>query len=150
MHACNYYEKTIAANPDYVQPDEYAALDFDDTLEPSDYTDVGQANVFTETYGDRVKYTTATKFLVYSGTVWQESEIKAQGLSQELTERQLKEARRRVHLAQMELNALMESGDSREIEAAKQNLAMQEEIPQLRLRSPQIRQDQSDTDRGAA
>lgn len=131
--ACNYYEKTIAANPDYVQPDEYAALDFDDTLEPSDYTDVGQANVFTETYGDRVKYTTATKFLVYSGTVWQESEIKAQGLSQELTERQLKEARRRVHLAQMELNALMESGDSREIEAAKQNLAMQEKYRSLVL-----------------
>ena len=124
--ACKYYEETIAANPDYVQPDEYAALDFADTLEPTDYTDVGQANVFTEAYGDRVKYTPATKFIVYNGSVWQESEIKAQGLSQELTERQLKEARRRVHLAQMELNALMESGDSREIEAAKQNLAMQE------------------------
>lgn len=124
--ACRYYEETIAANPDYVQPDEYAALDFADALEPTDYTDVGQANVFTEAYGDRVKYTPATKFIVYNGSVWQESEIKAQGLSQELTERQLKEARRRVHLAQMELNALMESGDSREIEAAKQNLAMQE------------------------
>lgn len=124
--ACKFYETTIASSPDYVQPDEFADLDSADTLEPSDYTDVGQANIFVANYGDRVKYTTATKYLVYSGTVWQESEIKAQGLSQELTERQLKDARKRVQQAQMELNMLKESGDSNAIKEAKQNLARQE------------------------
>ena len=124
--ACRFYETTIASAPDYVQPYEFADLDSPDTLEPSDYTDVGQANVFTSVYGDRVKYTTATKFLVYSGTVWQESEIKAQGLSQELTERQLKDARKRVEQAQMELNMLKDSGDSNDTKEAKQNLARQE------------------------
>lgn len=109
--ACKYYRNTIASNPAYLTPAEYAAQDFADNLEPSDYTDVGQANVFTAVYGDGVKYTPATKFIVYNGQVWQESEIKAQGLSQELTERQLIEARKRVRTAQDALNAAVESGD---------------------------------------
>ena len=109
--ACAYYERSIASNPAYLTPAEYAAQDFADNLEPSDYTDVGQANVFTAVYGDGVKYTPATKFIVYNGQVWQESEIKAQGLSQELTERQLIEARKRVRTAQDALNAAVESGD---------------------------------------
>ena len=54
-----------------------------------DYTDVGQATIFTKVYGERVKYTPATKFIIYNGAVWQEIEIKAQGLSQELTDKQL-------------------------------------------------------------
>ena len=130
--ACKYYEKTISAQPGYIPPDEYAFLDFEDSLEPTDYTDVGQANVFTAHFGDRVKYTPATKFIVYSGTVWQESEIKAQGLSQELTEMQLEDARERVRQAQVELNAAIESGNG--VGTAKQNLARQEKYREYVLR----------------
>ena len=124
--ACRYYENHISSSPDYVSPDEFESLDFadsPDTLEPSDYTDVGQANVFAEVYGGRVKYTPATKFLTYSGSVWQESEVKAQGLSQELTERQLDEARKRVNKAQDLLNRAIESGDDQIVKEAKKFLA---------------------------
>ena len=124
--ACAYYQRSIATNPDYLTPAEYAAQDFAETYEPLDYTDVGQATIFTKLYGDRVKYTPATKFVVYNGQVWQESEIKAQGLSQELTDRQLEEARWRVRRAQDVLNAAVERGDEDEIDAAKDALALQE------------------------
>lgn len=83
--ACKYYEQSITTSSDYIQPDEYAALDFAETLEPTDYTEVGQANVFSDIYGDRVKYTPATKFIVYNGTVWQESEMTALPASLRIT-----------------------------------------------------------------
>lgn len=96
------------------------------TYEPQDYTDVGQATLFAAIYKDCVRYTPATRFLVYNGAVWQESEIKAQGLSQELTEKQLQEARLHVRQSQDELNAATERGNNAEIRAAKINLSLQE------------------------
>lgn len=96
------------------------------TYEPKDYTDVGQATVFSAAYGHMVKFTPATKYLVYNGAVWNESEIKAQGIAQDLTERQLAEARRHVIAAQRELNATVESGDKERIDEAKRKLAIAE------------------------
>ena len=124
--ACNHYQKKIASNPEYMTPAQYMAEQFRDSLEPTDYTDVGQANLFTAVYGESVKYTPATKFVVYNGSVWQESEIKAQGLSQELTEQQLDEARKRVFKAQIVYNKAVESQDQEKIDKAKQYLAREE------------------------
>lgn len=87
-----------------------AANEANKITEPLDYTDVGQANVFVSVYGDTVKYSRATGFLVYDGSVWNESEIKAQGLSQELTERQLEEANARVQDAQGMMAAVTAAG----------------------------------------
>lgn len=88
-----------------------------DSLEPSDYTDVGQARVFFDLYGNKIRYSTATKFLVYDGKVWRESDVKAQGLSQKLTDKQLTEAKKRVRAAQEELNKIVEgsSGESADV-----------------------------------
>ena len=124
--ACAYYQRSIATNPEYLPPAEYMAQNFAESYVPMDYTDVGQATIFTKVYGERVKYTPATKFIVYNGQVWQESEIKAQGLSQELTDKQLEEARLRVRRAQDALNAAVERGDNDEIDDAKKRLALQE------------------------
>lgn len=96
------------------------------TYQPKDYTDVGQATVFSAVYGHMIKYTPATLFLVYDGAVWNESEIKAQGLSQDLTERQLAEARKYVVAAQHELNEAVESDDKERIQAAKEKLSQAE------------------------
>ena len=122
--AGKFYESQIASKPDYMDPDEYVYADFAEALEPSDYTDVGQANVFTGVYSDQVKYTPATKFIVYDGRVWQESETKAQGLSQELTEHQLAEARQKVREAQDAVNAAIEGGDDHQIADAKEFLKL--------------------------
>ena len=96
------------------------------TYEPADYTDVGQAIVYANVFDGIVKYTPATGFLVYDGAVWNESEIKAQGLTQELTEMQLVEARERVRRAQDELNAAVETQDQAKIKAATVQLAIEE------------------------
>lgn len=61
-------------------------------LKPKDYTDLGETEVFVREYGDRIRYSEATSFLVYDGVVWRESDIRVQELSQELTRRQLEEA----------------------------------------------------------
>ena len=124
--ACAYYNRNISMKPDYVSPEEYEAQDSFNTYEPNDYTDVGQSTIFAKIYGNRVKYTSATRFIVYDDAVWRESEIKAQGLSQELTQFQLEEARKRVRMAQDKLNIAVESGNKDEINVAKINLALQE------------------------
>ena len=116
--ACGFFRGTIAAQPGYMLPGEYAARDFSESLEPLDYTDVGQATVFAAVYGDQVRYSPETGFIVYTGTVWKESDVKAQGLLQELTGRQLEEARSRVRKAQDALNAAVESGDAAEAKEA--------------------------------
>lgn len=79
------------------------------TLEPDDYTDLGQAAVFVREYSFRVRYSKATDYLVFDGKVWREDSTRARGLSQELTDRQLKEARERLRLARKELDAIIES-----------------------------------------
>lgn len=120
------YIRNTSKQPGYVTPQEYAAQDFEKSLEPSDYTDIGQANVIAGVYGDKLKFSKATSWLTYSGKVWQEDEIKAQGLAQDLTERQLKEARGRVRKAQDALNKATEAGDEGEIIEAKKRLKHEE------------------------
>ncbi|MDY6086606.1 MAG: phage/plasmid primase, P4 family [Succiniclasticum sp.] len=120
--ACNYYERRIAADPGYRPPDEYAVQEFESSLEPYDYTDVGQARVFVNQYGGRIRYSTATKWLVYNGMKWNESELEVQGLVQQLTDRQLKEARKMLHAANAAEETAAESEDSEQTEAVKEAL----------------------------
>jgi P4 family phage/plasmid primase-like protien len=80
-------------------------------LEPSDHTDVGQAEVLGHEYGKILRYSQATKWIIYNGKVWEESEIKAQGLAQELTERQLKCSRKMLKIARATVDEEVESGD---------------------------------------
>ncbi len=117
--ACNHYQNKIATNPEYLTPPEYIAEQFAQSVEPSDYTDVGQAQLFFKQYGNAVRYSAATKWLVYNGMKWDESEIKAHGLAQELTDRQLAEARRRMKKARAALDKAIEAGDEEKQDAAK-------------------------------
>ena len=121
--ACSHYESTIATNPEYVPPSEYKAQDYADIVMPTDYTDVGQARVFVNLYGEKLRYSAATKWLVYDGKKWNESELHAQRLAQELTDRQLADARKRLKLARARLDAAVEAGDDDKQEAAKKEVS---------------------------
>ncbi|WP_100065005.1 phage/plasmid primase, P4 family [Miniphocaeibacter massiliensis] len=79
----------ITSKEGYIPPGKYA-VDF--KLKPEQYSDLSQAEVFVKEFGDIVRYSPATKFLVYNGSYWEESDLKAQALSQELVNRQLEEA----------------------------------------------------------
>lgn len=89
--ALGKFEKDIKHSPDY-DPDKFKTdteSDFD--LKPADLTDVGEALILAREYGECLKHSTATNYLVYSGQVWEESAARARGCLHDLTERQLAE-----------------------------------------------------------
>jgi len=77
-------------------------------LQPDDESDLGQAEVFNREFGAKVRYSKETGFLVYDGTVWQEDSLKAQGLSQQLTDRQLKDAKKWLNNCRLRAEAILE------------------------------------------
>lgn len=115
-------------DPDYGRNDP--ARDFSaETLEPKDKTDLGQVAIFVREYGDIVRYSDATKYLVYDGKLWNENDLDAQRLVQKLAERQTKEARKQWSEANAAEMAASEAaagvvrdaleGDNEELKAAK-------------------------------
>lgn len=62
--AAKFFKKSIVNQEGYVPPDEYNA-DFESaSLKPEDYSDIGQAKVLVREYGNELKYTSATDFLI--------------------------------------------------------------------------------------
>lgn len=109
----------IEQDPNYIPPERFHDKITQGSLKPSDYTDVGQAEVFFREYGKYVRYSEATRFLVYSTNVWVEDAIRAQGLVQELTKRQLEEARGLLIAAQHQEISAEEVGETAEKTDAK-------------------------------
>lgn len=101
------FGNVVAGQEDYIPPEKYNA---DLRFKPADYSDVGQAAVMTKEYGDKLKYSPQTDYIVYNGSFWEESKPKAQAISQALTDRQLEEAESEIKRTGKELakNGAME------------------------------------------
>ncbi len=84
----------------YIPPEQYNS---DCRLKPEDFSDVGQATVLATEYRDILRYSPSTDYMVYNGSFWEESKPKSQGVSQDLTERQLAEAETEMKKAMDEL-----------------------------------------------
>ena len=84
----------------YIPPEQYNS---DCRLKPEDFSDVGQATVLATEYKDIIRYSPSTDYMVYNGSFWEESKPKSQGVSQDLTERQLAEAETEMKKAMDEL-----------------------------------------------
>lgn len=84
----------------YIPPEQYNS---DCRLKPMDFSDVGQATVLATEYKDILRYSPSTDYMVYNGSFWEESKPKSQGVSQDLTERQLAEAETEMKKAMDEL-----------------------------------------------
>lgn len=91
--AQNFFRK-VSLSPDYIPPKDYNS---EQSLEPDDFTDIGQATLLKQEYEHILRYAEATNFLVFTGKIWEESNPHAQGLAQRLTFRQLVDAERRVN-----------------------------------------------------
>ena len=105
--AVKFYKK-ISASPDYIPPEKYNDLN---TYKPEDFTDVGQATVLAKHFKEVLRYSPATHFLCYKDTYWEETDIGAQAVVHELTERQLNEAEKQI----MECKKKLESGGAQEL-----------------------------------
>lgn len=83
------FGEVVSNQEGYILPEKY---NLELNLMPEDFSDVGQATILAKEYGDKLRYSPATDFLVYNGCFWEESQPNAQAIAQELTERQLNEA----------------------------------------------------------
>ena len=83
----------VSAKEGYIPPEQ-----FNDPppRKPEDFSDVGQAKVFSEYCRDHVRYSPATDYLVYDGVYWRESKPKAQAALHAFTDEQLEEAEKQV------------------------------------------------------
>lgn len=97
--AKKFYGK-VSSQEGYIPPEQYNS---EFMLEPSDYSDVGQAGVLAHEYDGTLKYSPSTDFLVYNGSYWEESKSKAQSIAQDLTTRQLEEAEIEIKKATEEM-----------------------------------------------
>ena len=88
--AIKFYRNTVMKQPGYVPPDEYN--DEFGTLQPEDYSDIGEAKALVKEYRDELLYTDATQFLSYDGTCWRENRQKAVGAVEEFLDMQLAES----------------------------------------------------------
>lgn len=93
--ATKFGEK-VAQQDGYIPPEEYNS---DCKLKPEDFSDVGQAAVLARGYKNILSYSPSTDYMVYNGSFWEESKPKAQGISQDLTERQLAESETEIKKA---------------------------------------------------
>lgn len=84
------FESKISKQEGYIPPEQYNA---GYRLKPDEYSDVGQAIILAKEYKNILRYSPSTDYMVYNGSYWEESKEKAQGLSQELTLKQLEEAK---------------------------------------------------------
>ena len=94
------FGKKVSNQKGYIPPEQYIS---DCRLKPEDFSDVGQATVLATEYKDILRYSPSTDYMVYNGSFWEESKPKSQGVSQDLTERQLAEAETEMKKAMDEL-----------------------------------------------
>lgn len=90
----------VSTQEGYIPPEQYNS---DCRLKPEDFSDVGQAMILAKEYKDTLRYSPSTDYMVYNGSFWEESKPKSQGISQDLTERQLEEAEIEMQKAMAEL-----------------------------------------------
>lgn len=88
-HSATKFGTKVSNQDGYIPPEQYNS---DCKLKPMDFSDVGQATVLAMEYKDILRYSPSTDYMVYNGSFWEESKPKSQGVSQDLTERQLTEA----------------------------------------------------------
>lgn len=92
----------------YISPEEYGKH----SLIPEDFSDVGEARTFVDSFYDEVAFTIATDYLRYNGTYWEESEHAVTLAMIEHTDVQLAEAEKQVEVALVKLESLGIARDS--------------------------------------
>lgn len=103
-HSAQKFYARVQQQDGYVPPELY---NDPASYKPSDFSDVGQAEVLAKYFSGELRYSPATHFIRYSEHYWQESEPGAQAVAHELTRRQLEEATIDLQVA---MKKLLENG----------------------------------------
>ena len=89
------WEKKVSSQIGYVPPEQYNQMmprGPAGSLKPADYSDIGQAKVLSEEYGDVLRYSDQTGFLYYDGVSWEASSSASVGATEEFLDLQLADA----------------------------------------------------------
>ena len=89
------WEKKVSSQPGYVPPEQFNPVmpkGPAGSLKPADYSDIGQAKVLAEEYGDELRFSEQTGFLHYDGVFWEPSASAAVGATEEFLDLQLADA----------------------------------------------------------
>lgn len=113
--ALKFFKNKVETSEGYIPPDQYADDFGENSLRPSDYSDVGEAKVFSREYGAELRFSEATDFIRYDGEAWIEERQFAVGAMIEFLDLQLADAMDRVEQAK---EALITAGVSKETVAA--------------------------------
>lgn len=100
--ALKFFRNKVSVSEDYVPAEEYDT-DFEDSLKPSDYSDVGEAKAFTKEYGCELRFSEATDFLRYDGEAWIEDRQMAVGAMVEFLDLQLADADEKVEAVRQKM-----------------------------------------------
>ncbi len=118
------YRRKIETRPDYLTPEEYALQGLQPlpggSLRPLDFSNVGQARVFTTDTAGQVLFSEGTGWLCWDGHKFAQSEAAVHLRFHDLTDRQLIEARNDVHAA---VDALADADEIAAGEAKRQQAA---------------------------
>ena len=101
--ALKFFRNKVSNQDGYVAPDQYNDDFNGKSLEPEDYSDIGQAKVLSREYGDELKFTAATDFIRFDGEVWVEDKQMAVGACVEFLDLQLQDAKDFIEEAQKTL-----------------------------------------------
>ena len=101
--ALSFYNKKIVTSEGYLPPEKFDEEHFRASLEPEDYSDIGEARVLAREYQDELKYSDATRFLRYDGTRWLENEQYAVAAILEFLDLQLADAQEKIAIAEQAL-----------------------------------------------
>lgn len=104
--ALRFYNKKVSCSDGYVSPEKYNE-EFNDTLKPDVYSDMGQAKVLVREYGDELKYTDATDYLRYNGKFWDSNTQASIGAVEEFLDMQMVDAENELDEA---TKALVDAG----------------------------------------
>ena len=109
-----FYCNVVSRRPDYIPPEQFAARERErqgSTLLycPSDESDVAEARMLAEVFGERLRYSLSTNFLIFDGRRWLENRTWAHTLMHDFSDMQLQEAEAAAKKA---WNKLAESGGS--------------------------------------
>ena len=97
--ALKFYRSKVRGQPGYVPPDAFNGGAGKRPLKPEDYSDIGQAKVLVQEYGDELRYSDATDYLRYDGDRWVEDRQMAVGAVEEFLDLQLADAQDAVEAA---------------------------------------------------
>ena len=103
--ALKFFRNKIEGSEGYVPPDEYNGS-FGGSLQPDDYSDIGEAKVIARSFMGKLRYTSATDYIAFVRDHWYEDKQKSLGVIEDFMDSQLTDAGEAIRIAEDNLVAI--------------------------------------------